>query len=193
MSVEAVRMDQEKTKLNVRPKKFILWLFIVTSIMLIGAFTSAYIVRKAEGNWVEFELPKVFMLSTALIVLSSFTMHWAYISGKKLNFGAQKTALWITFALGLGFLGSQWTAWQQLVAQKVFFIGNPSGSFLYVISGAHAMHIIGGLVFLIACLAGVYKNIPQVKNVFRLELASIFWHFIDILWIYLYVFLLLNH
>lgn len=186
-------MNQDNTKLNIGPKKFVLWIFIVSSIMFIAAFTSGYIVRKAEGNWVEFELPSIFLLSTVLIISSSFTMHWAYLSGKKLNFATQKLALWITFGLGVAFLASQWKAWEQLYAQKVFFVGNPSGSFLYVISGVHAVHIIAGLIFLITCLVGVYKNLPQVKNVFRLELASIFWHFIDILWIYLYVFLLLNH
>lgn len=68
------------------------------------------------------------------------------------------------------------------------FVGNPSGSFLYVISGLHGVHIFAGIAFLLAALIGVYRNIAQVKNVLRLELASIFWHFLDILWIYLYVF-----
>ena len=186
-------MNTEETKLNIRPIKFVLWLFIVASIMLFAAFTSGYIVRRAEGNWVEFELPSMFMVSTLFIIASSGTMHWAYLSGKKLDFDKQKLALWLTIALGVAFLACQYFAWLQLIAEKVFFVGNPSGSFLYVISGLHGVHIIAGICVLLAPLIGVYRNIAQVKNMLRLELASIFWHFLDILWIYLYVFLLLNH
>ncbi|MCO4293456.1 cytochrome c oxidase subunit 3 [Solitalea sp. MAHUQ-68] len=186
-------MNTEETKLNIRPVKFVMWLFIVASIMLFAAFTSSYIVRRAEGNWVEFELPSLFVLSTVLIIASSATMHWAYLSGKKLNFEKQKLGLWLTIALGIAFLVCQLLSWQQLVAEKVYFVGNPSGSFLYVISGLHGVHIIAGIAVLLAPLIGIYRNIAQVKNMLRLELASIFWHFLDILWIYLYVFLLLNH
>lgn len=191
--MQNIAMNTENTKLNIRPIKFVLWLFIVASIMLFAAFTSSYIVRRTEGNWVEFEMPSMFMVSTAIIIASSVTMHWAYLSGKKLNFGSQKLGLWLTMLLGLAFLVCQYLSWQQLVAEKVFFVGNPSGSFLYVISGLHGVHIFAGIAFLLAALVGVYRNVAQVKNVLRLELASIFWHFLDILWIYLYVFLLLNH
>ncbi|UKJ07403.1 cytochrome c oxidase subunit 3 [Solitalea lacus] len=186
-------MNTEETKLNVRPIKFVLWLIIVASIMLFAAFTSGFIVRKAEGNWTEYNLPSLFILSTVIIVASSGTMQWAYLSGKKLNFEKQKLALWLTIALGVAFLVCQWLSWQQMIANKVYFVGNPSGSFLYVISGMHGAHILVGIAVLAAPLIGVYRNIAQVKNMLRLELASIFWHFLDILWIYLYVFLLLNH
>lgn len=77
--MQNIAMNTENTKLNIRPIKFVLWLFIVASIMLFAAFTSSYIVRRAEGNWVEFEMPSMFMVSTVIIIASSLTMHWAYL------------------------------------------------------------------------------------------------------------------
>jgi cytochrome c oxidase subunit 3 len=79
-----------------------------------------------------------------------------------------------------------------LVSNKVYFSGNPAESFVYVISGFHAVHIIAGLIIMLTAIIGVHSNINQSKNVFRMELSSIFWHFIDILWIYLFVFLMIN-
>ena len=182
----------QQDKFNARPVKFVLWLFILSSIMAFAGLTSAYIVRQAEGNWKIFELPSMFYYTTAIILLSSASMHWAYLSAKKFDLQRQKIALWLSFILGIGFLVGQYEGWKQLVDSKVFFAGNPAESFVYVISGFHGAHIIAGLIFMIAALVGVHNNINQTKNIFRMELCSIFWHFIDILWIYLFVFLIIN-
>jgi cytochrome c oxidase subunit 3 len=119
-------------------------------------------------------------------------MHYSYLQSKKSNFTNQKIGLWLSFLLGVGFLVGQYMGWQQLVASKVYFVGNPAESFVYVISGLHAAHIAAGLIIMLVALLGVYRKISPIKNVFRMELTSIFWHFIDILWIYLFVFLLIN-
>lgn len=182
----------QQDKFNARPVKFVLWLFILSSIMAFAGLTSAYIVRQAEGNWKIFELPSMFYYTTAIILLSSASMHWAFLSAKKFDLKNQKIGLWLSLILGIAFLVGQYEGWKELVANKVFFAGNPAESFVYVISGFHAAHIIAGLIFMIAAIVGVYKNINQTKNIFRMELCSIFWHFIDILWIYLFVFLIIN-
>lgn len=185
-------MSLEKDKFNPRPVKFVLWLFILSSIMMFAGLTSAYIVRQAEGNWKIFDLPATFTFTTILILLSSATMHYSYIQAKKFNLAKQKLGLWLTFILGVGFLIGQYMGWQELISNKVFFVGNPSESFVYVISGLHGVHIIAGLLIMLAAIIGAYRKINQTKNIFRMELTSIFWHFIDILWIYLFVFLLIN-
>jgi cytochrome c oxidase subunit III len=182
----------EADKINVKPVKFVLWLFIVSSVMMFAGLTSAYIVRKAEGNWTLFELPVMFYFTTGTIILSSITLHLSYLAAKRFNIPRQKQFLWITLFLGIAFLVGQFNAWQALVAQGIFLTGNPSGSFLYIISGLHGLHIVAGICMLMASLGGAYLGINQVRNIFRMELTSIFWHFIDILWIYLFVFLLLN-
>lgn len=120
-------------------------------------------------------------------------MHLAYLSGKKLDFGKQKLYTVLTIILGVAFFVSQYSAWAVLTASGAYFVNyNASQSFIYVFTGAHLLHIFAGIIMLIYSLIGKMRDIPQVRNLFRLEVTSIFWHFIDILWIYLYVFLLLN-
>jgi len=174
------------------PKKFALWLFLVTVIMIFAALTSAYIVRQADGNWLIFELPDLFLITTAIILISSGTMHWAYISVKRDNFESAKLAISLTTVLGISFLVGQWFAWQQLVKESIYLVGNPSGSFVYVISGLHGLHIVGGIVFLIVVLFSIFQFKVHSKNLLRVEMCATYWHFLGGLWLYLFVFLLLN-
>ncbi|MCS6968701.1 MAG: cytochrome c oxidase subunit 3 [Cytophagales bacterium] len=187
--------EQPTPTLAMHPKKFALWLFIVSIIMLFAGLTSAYIVRRAEGNWLEFELPRIFYYSTAVIIISSLTMHWAYVSAKKDELGKLKAGLWLTFLLGVVFLVLQWLGWVELVEMGVFFAGsqsNPAGSFLYVLSGLHGLHLIGGIIFLLIILAAAIRLEIHSKAMVRLEMCATYWHFMDILWVYLFVFLLVN-
>ena len=182
-------------KQNLKAKKFLVWLFIISSFMIFAGLTSGFIVYTAGSpdRGLKTILPEAFLYSAAIIVLSSITMHLAYLSAKKLQFGLQKLYLVITIVLGLLFMAMQFYGWQLLTGQGVYFVNyNASQSFIYVFTGLHMLHIIAGVVMLINSLVGSLRNIAQVRNLFRLETTSIFWHFIDILWIYLYVFLLLN-
>jgi cytochrome c oxidase subunit III len=176
----------------INPTKFVLWLIIVASIMLFAAYTSAYLVRRGEGNWVMFDLPAVFAFTTGIIALSSITMQWALISAKKDNQGNLKIALYLTLGLGIAFMAGQWIGWQQLVSQGIHLVGNPSESFVYVISGLHLFHMLGGIAFLIAVLIKTFQLKITGKNFLIVNLCSTFWHFLGAMWIYLYFFLLLN-
>jgi cytochrome c oxidase subunit 3 len=164
--------------------------------MMFGAFTSAYLVRMEEGNWLAYELPNILILNTVLLVLSSVCMQWAYYASKKDNLPTLKITLILTFLFGLGFLVGQWEAWAQLVQNNVFFGGvtsNPSGSFMYVLTGVHGFHLITGLIFLIVVIIGAFRFKVHSKSMLRLELCTIYWHFLGGLWIYLYLFLKLTH
>lgn len=178
-----------------KARKFLMWLFIISSFMMFAALTSGFIVY-TEGNaerGIKVLLPKAFIYSTIIIIISSLTMHLAYLSGKKLEFGKQKLYTVLTIVLGIAFFFSQYSAWAVLTDAGAYFVNyNASQSFIYVFTGAHLLHIFAGIIMLIYSLVGKMRNIPQIRNLFRLEVTSIFWHFIDILWIYLYVFLLLN-
>ncbi|MFB9864190.1 cytochrome oxidase subunit III [Rufibacter immobilis] len=181
---------------RVNPLKFMLWLLIVSIIMMFAAFTSAYIVRREEGNWLEFDLPSILIINTLVLVLSSIFMQWAYVSAKKDNLKNLKLALALTIVAGVAFLIGQWQGWVELVKNNVFFGGstaNPSGSFLYVLTGVHAFHLVTGLVFLIIVVISALKYKVHSRNLNRIELCTIYWHFLGALWIYLYVFLVLNH
>jgi cytochrome c oxidase subunit 3 len=192
MEIKNVQVEDRQ---NFKARKFLMWLFIISSFMMFAALTSGFIVY-TEGNverGIKVLLPKAFMYSSVIIVLSSLTMHIAYLSAKKLQFGRQKLFIGLTIALAFCFFYSQYSAWQVLYESGAYFVNyNASQSFIYVFSGAHLLHIVAGIFMLIYALVGKIRNIPQVRNIFRMEVTSIFWHFIDILWIYLYVFLLLN-
>lgn len=185
----------EQEKMNFKAKKFLVWLFVISSFMLFAALTSGFIVYTAGSaeRGIKVLLPEAFKYSTAVLLLSSITLHGAYLSGKRLQFGKQKMLLLATLLLGVVFFAFQLSSWQTLIGQGVYFVNpNASQSFLYIFTGAHLLHVFAGLMMVLAALIGKLKNIPQATNLFRLETTSIFWHFLDILWIYLYVFLLLN-
>ena len=186
-------IEEPQETLSMNPKKFILWLFIVSIIMLFAAMTSAYLVRRAEGNWLEYTIPTVFSYSSVALVLSSLTMQWAYMSAKKDNFGSLRIAISITFALGVAFLYMQFQGWVQLVDQNVFFVGNPAGSFMYIFTGLHGFHLISGLIVLVFALVAAFRFKIHAKNLNRIEIATTYWHFLDILWLYLFFFLIYFH
>lgn len=186
---------QQEDKLNLAPKKFNMWIFIFTSFMFFAALTSGFIVYSGgTGHGIHAKMPSAFMYSTAAIILSSITMYMASAAAKGLQFAKQRMYLWLTIALGIAFFAIQIYAWYVLVTQMGIYFSNPnaSQSFIYVFTGMHLIHILAGLFLLANTLWRSYRNTPQVKNLFNMQLSSIFWHFVDIIWIYLYVFLLLN-
>ncbi len=120
-------------------------------------------------------------------------MFMASLSAKRLQFARQRLFLWLTVLLGVVFFGIQVIGWGQLVKADAFLVNtNASISFVYIFTGTHLVHIVAGLALLVFALIRNYRNAPQVKNLYNMQMSSIFWHFVDIIWIYLYVFLLLN-
>ncbi|QCR21023.1 cytochrome c oxidase subunit 3 [Pontibacter sp. SGAir0037] len=189
-------IDGENTTAGVHPLKFSLWLIIISIIMMFAAFTSAYIVRRAEGNWLEFDLPSVLLINTIVILISSVTMQLAHNAAKKNNLSFLKIMLMATIGLGVAFLIGQLNGWGSLVQDNVYFGGetsNPAGSFMYVLTGVHGFHLITGLIFLVIVLMSSLKYKVHSKNMLRIQLCTIYWHFLGGLWLYLYIFLRLNH
>jgi cytochrome c oxidase subunit 3 len=185
--------EEVEQPVSMHPKKFAMWLFIVSVVMIFAGLTSAFIVRQSEGNWLDFELPQIFWVNSAIIVLSSLSMHWAYRSAKKDLLDQLKLALGITTALGIAFLVGQWYSWVALVDMNVYFVGNPAGSFLYVLTGLHAIHLISGVIFMIIVLISSFRYKIHSKRLTTLEMCATYWHFLGALWLYLFMFLLFNH
>jgi|SRR5690606_8516142 cytochrome c oxidase subunit 3 len=185
-------MQEPERPLSMHPQKFALWLFLVSIVMLFAAFTSAYIVRRGEGNWLDFDLPALFSYTSVVIVLSSITMQWAYVSAKKDNLDMLKIALSLTTVLGIAFLVGQWYAWGDLVDKDVYFVGNPSGTFIYVLTGVHGVHLISGVIFLIIVLISSFRYKVHSKSLLRIEMCATYWHFLGALWLYLFFFLSYN-
>jgi cytochrome c oxidase subunit III len=190
MVTSASHSRENETYTKLPTFKILLWLSMVSMVMMFAGLTSGYIVRQAEGNWFVFELPPVFYLSTVFIIASSVSLHWAFLSVKKNNFKGLRTGLIITLGLGLAFTFTQLTAWSELVNMGVFFTGNPSGSFLYVLTGMHLLHLFGGIIYLMVITTRSIQNRYNSTNMLPVELCAIYWHFLDGLWVYLFIFLL---
>jgi len=186
-------LEQPRATLSMHPKKFALWLFIVSVVMIFASLTSAYIVREAEGNWLLFEMPQIIYYNTIIIVLSSVTMQWAYSAAKKDNLNNLRIGLIATTALGFAFLAGQYLAWGALVDNNVFFVGNPAGSFMYVLTGLHGVHLISGVIFLSLVLRAAFKYKVHSRNLLKVEMCTTYWHFLGGLWVYLFIFLAFNH
>lgn len=177
----------EYNQSKILPQKLALWVGIGSMVMMFAAFTSAYVVRRSAGNWLEFKLPDIFFLNTVVIVMSSVTLHYAYTSFKKGKEKWYKGLLIATFLLGILFVVLQYKGWQAMTDIGATFTVNPSSSFIYVISGIHAAHVLGGIAALIVAMvhAFVLPFRPTARRRQRFELVCQYWHFVDVLWIYL--------
>jgi cytochrome c oxidase subunit 3 len=183
-----------KPEYLMNPKKFSLWVFLVSVTMLFAAFTSALIVGRADaiekGTWQSFPIPSAFIVSTIIIALSSVSMQWAYFAAKKDDIYQNRIMLWITLGLGIAFVVAQYIGFGQLIAEKAFFSGNAIGtSFFYVITGVHAAHAIGGIFFLLATIISSFRYRVHSRSMLRINLCATYWHFIGGLWIYLFALL----
>ena len=184
---------EEKKEIREKSAKPLLWLGMVSMAMIFAGLTSAYVVRQGKGDWLKFELPQLFYISTAVIIISSVTMNWVLSSAKSNNYKNVKLASLITLILGFAFVICQFKAWGTLVDQKVFFAGkysNAAGSYLYILTGLHLLHLVGGILALLLVWVKSLKNKYNSENLLGIKLCAIFWHFLDVLWIYLFLFLL---
>ncbi|PZR35869.1 MAG: cytochrome oxidase subunit III [Azospira oryzae] len=185
-------IEEPKKQLSMNPKKFAMWLFIASVLMLFAAFTSAYIVRRAEGNWLYFELPDLFYYSTVIILLSSVTMQWAFFAARKDNLEMVKVGVGVTALLGVAFVIVQFLGWGQMADQGVYLVGNPSGSFVILLTLVHGVHLLSAIIFVLIVLNASFKLKIHSKSMSQIEMCTTYWHFLGGLWLYLFVFLLLN-
>ena len=171
--------------------KQLLWIGMIGITMFFAGLTSAVIVRSADQGWQSIEMPQWFWYSTFIILFSSITLIIAKNEVKK----GMSPTFYIVLSLFLGFLFfySQIKGWGELVENKIYFTGeqsHPAGSFLYVITFAHLAHVLGGIISLLVTSIKSVKLKYTKENYLGIELTSIYWHFLDILWVYLFVFLL---
>ena len=176
---------------TIKAKKMMLLFSMLSIAMTFAGLTSAYIVSKSRPDWLkDFELPFAFVISTIVIIFSSFSI---YSAKKNLNNDSSKTTIWlfVTFALGLVFVISQFLGFDELISMGYFFTGAQSTittSFLYVLTVLHLAHLFAGLIVLAVVMFKNYKNKYKTEKL-GFELAVTFWHFLGILWLYLFVFL----
>lgn len=177
-----------------RVAKPLLWIGMTSMFMAFAGLISGYIVSRssliATNSWLEFPLPDYFTYSTIVMVISSITITAATLTIKKNNSSWATLLIWLTFGLGVVFATFQYLGWQDLIANKIYFTGsNTAGSWVYAITGFHLAHLLGGLVSMfvtgIKALTGKYSD----RNSLGIQQAATFWHFLDLLWLLLFLFL----
>ncbi len=181
----------EKQRQKMHPHKFTLWVAIGSIVMMFAGLTSAFIVKSNQTGWKSVALPTAFWISTAVIIISSLTLQMALRSFKQREMSKYRSLLGITLVLGVVFIIFQWIGFKDLWAQNITFKGSGAGQFLYVIFGLHALHVIGGIITLVVMFIKAFVGKVKLYSSVPVEVMAIYWHFVDVLWIYLLLFFLI--
>jgi len=175
---------------SMNPQKFAMWLFLVSVTMFFGSYVSAYMVQMGAKDLFLNGLPDLFLYTTVIILISSVTMQYAYISARRNSIVRIKISLVVTLLLGLLFTVGQFWAWGVLVEEGVHFVNsNPLESFIYIFTGLHLAHLFAAIIFLFVVLGKTFKYKVHSKSLVRIEMCATFWHFLGGLWLCLYLFL----
>ncbi|MNQ32696.1 Cytochrome c oxidase subunit 3 [compost metagenome] len=184
--------DEHKSR-TARSYKLILLFGIVSMIMMFAGITSAFVVSKSRADWLkDFELPTAFFISTIAIIASSVTFHLAKRAIKKDNQTATTRFLLATLALGIAFVVLQFVGFGQIVESGYYFTGAASSittTFLYIVTVVHLLHLAGGLISLLIIIYNHFKQKYNSTQTLGIELGAVYWHFLDLLWVYLFLFL----
>ncbi|MDV6170275.1 cytochrome c oxidase subunit 3 [Flavobacterium sp. DG1-102-2] len=190
--MESTMSLKEHNDRNARSKKMILWFAMVSMFMMFAGLTSAYVVSASRPDWLnDFKLPNAFLISTVVMVASSVTFHMAKVSMKKGERQAVTMWLLITLALGVGFVFTQFYGFGQVIESGYFFTGPESTvttSFVYIVVIVHLAHLFAGLIVLLIVIYNHFKQKYSSSQTLGIELGAMFWHFLDILWVYLFLF-----
>ena len=176
---------------KIHPHKFTLWVAIGSIVMMFAGLTSAFIVKGSQPGWTTIEIPKFFYYSTVIIIASSITVQMALKAFKEREMKQYRSLITITALLGIAFIVLQGLGFMQLWNSGVTFERTSgAGQFLYIIFGLHALHVLGGVIALLVMFIKVFSSKMRNYNPVSIELAATYWHFVDILWIYLFIFFL---
>ena len=189
--MEVQTLEKELKEGKQKSAKSMLWISMISMTMMFAGLTSAYYISMSREDWVRFDLPSAFLTSTALIGFSSLLMQVTVYLVKRDKLKEATLTLGSTLLLGVGFVYMQFQGFDQLIEMGFYFTGSESAvssSFLYVITVAHMLHIFAGIIALVVMLTRQLLGKYNSGDYLGLELGGIFWHFVDILWIYLFFF-----
>src|SRR5258705_12482948 len=173
-------MKDEKNRIH--PHKFTLWIGLAGIVMMFAGLTSAYIVKRKLANWITFELPKIFWYSTAVIVCRSLTVILSRNFFRQREMKQYRLWLAVTLLLGILFVYMQYIGFRQLWYQGITLTRSVSFSFLYIIVGLHALHVIAGVIALIIVLVKAFSIKRKNYSPVSIDMMNTYWHFVDLLW-----------
>ena len=190
-------MKTNRENYRIAPARFNLWLMMIASCMLFAAIVSAYVVHKPDAEakqlWTAFDLPVYFLFSVLTAIVSSGTIFLAFRAAKQDELAQNRLFLAITLALGLVFCVFQYLGWKQLLAMGLAFVNakseDISASYVWVITAVHVLHVLGGLILLTVTLVRAFQFRVHKKDMTLMSISHTYWHFVGLLWIYLYLFL----
>ena len=191
MNISEKDLEKELTVGRKKSAKPMLWVSMISMVMFFAGLTSAYVISMRRDDWVTFELPDAFYISTVLIILSSITISISQRLIKKSKRELSIAFLLITFALGIAFVWQQYAGFEDLRSAGLFFTGPTSTvsiSFIIGITLMHALHVFAGIIVLLVVIYNHFNHKYTSDDLLGFELGAIFWHFIDVLWIYLFFF-----
>jgi cytochrome c oxidase subunit 3 len=186
-----VQVNKELKEAKRKSAKPMLWVSLISMVMFFAGLTSAYIVSSKREDWVSFDLPQAFYISTILIVLSSIALFLSQSFLKKDDLKKSMLLLMATFVLGLAFVWYQYIGFKELESLGLYFTGpksTVSTSFVIGITFIHVLHLLAGVVVLMVVIYNHFKKKYSSTNMLGFELGAIFWHFVDLLWILLFLF-----
>ena len=185
--MEKVMSSEQK----MHPHKFTLWIAIGSITMMFAGFTSAYIVKSNQAGWDPIQMPEIFYLSTAVIIASSISIYLAQKAMAAREMARYRLLISVTAVLGLAFVATQFIGFSELWASKITFKDSVAGSFFYIITGVHALHVLGGIIALVVLFLRAFNTKTKFYGTTPVETTGLYWHFVDLLWIYLFVFFML--
>ena len=184
-------LEEEQARKG-RTYKMLLWFGMISICMIFAGLTSAYVVSKSRPDWLkDFVLPSAFVISTVAMLVSSFTFYLALQATKKDNRSMATTFLLLTLALGIAFIVLQFKGFGQVIENGYFFTGSESNvttSFLYIAVLVHIAHLLGGIISLLVVIYNHYKQKYNPAQTLGIELSAMYWHFMDFIWVYLFLF-----
>ena len=176
-----------------RTYKLAMWVAMAAVVMLFAAFTSALVVRQGlSTDWVPIRLPRILGLSTAVLLASSVTLELSRRALREGSSAAFAPWLYVTTFLGLVFVGSQLTAWRELASRGVYLASNPSSSFFYLLTAAHGVHLLGGIIALFYLVTRAGRISREPGQATAVDVTAIYWHFMDGLWLYILLLLIVR-
>ncbi|MBN8788303.1 MAG: cytochrome c oxidase subunit 3 [Terrimonas sp.] len=189
---DVMTVEQKK----IHPYKFNLWLGLAGIIMMFAGLTSAYIVKRSQPGWESFTLPRIFLYSTIVMLVSSVTIQVALKAFREREMARYRLFFGITAILGIVFMIMQINGFYQFQANGMKMIGigsNPAYSFILAIAGVHVLHVLGGLIAMLVIVSRVYGKKKRNYDSVPIDIMTTYWHFVDLLWVYLFVFFSLLH
>jgi cytochrome c oxidase subunit III len=195
MDTTAVKMSaeaEETKRKKYKAEKMMVWLLTFSVIMIFAGLTSAYIIRKESKDWLTFRLPDVYFISTAVLLISSATMMFVINSVKNGRLGQAKMAMLATLLLGIVFCFTQYSGFYELHQQGIYTLGNKANiaaSFIFVLTLTHIFHLVLAMGSVLWTFVKLWRGLYNAADYHGLQLCATFWHFMDILWVYLFLFL----